>query len=160
MTREVPTQVLPSLLVALLTLVWSPTTAQVTFEENRTAKQILDSYESFERAVLKMTRDEWEVVRAWDGFDEQRYLTFLHDYHDSFEIERATNKELRMQKVMQNDACGCWVEPDDSYTTMVPPPGMGGLGPNEMAWANQGGAGWNVDCSSQAIPVFCVSSGV
>ena len=149
---------MPSLLVALLTLVWSPTTAQVTFEENRTAKQILDSYESFERAVLKMTRDEWEVVRAWDGFDEQRYLTFLHDYHDSFEIERATNKELRMQKVMQNDACGCWVEPDDSYTTMVPPAGVGGLGPNEMAWFNQGGAGWNVDCSSQAIPVSANSS--
>lgn len=158
MTREVPTQVLPSLLVALLTLVWSPTTAQVTFEENRTAKQILDSYESFERAVLKMTRDEWEVVRAWDGFDEQRYLTFLHDYHDSFEMERATNKELRMQKVMQNDGCGCWVEPDDSYTTMVPPAGVGGLGPNEMAWFNQGGAGWNVDCSSEAIPVSANSS--
>ena len=38
-------------------------------------------------------------------------------------------------------------------TTMVPPGWGGWLGPNEMAWLNQGGAGWNVDCSSQAIPV-------
>lgn len=152
MTRALPTHVLSTLFV-LSVLAFAPTTAQVTFEENRTAKQILDSYDSFERAVLHMTRDEWEVVRAWEGFDEERYLTFLHEYHDSFDAERASNKELRLQKIMEDDACGCWIEPDDSYTTMVPPPGLGGLGPNEMAWANQGGAGWNVDCASEPIPV-------
>ena len=74
MTRALPTHVLSSLFVALSTLVFAPTTAQVTFEENRTAKQILDSYESFERAVLNMTRDEWEVVRAWEGFDQAALL--------------------------------------------------------------------------------------
>ena len=106
MTRALPTHVLSTLFV-LSVLAFAPTTAQVTFEENRTAKQILDSYDSFERAVLHMTRDEWEVVRAWEGFDEERYLTFLHEYHDSFDAERASNKELRLQKIMEDDACGC-----------------------------------------------------
>ena len=84
MTRALPTHVLSSLFV-LCMLTFAPATAQIAFEENRTAKQILDSYESFERAVLEMTRDEWAVVRAWEGFDEERYLTFLHEYHDSFD---------------------------------------------------------------------------
>ena len=62
------------------------------------AKSILDSYGSFEKAVLRMTRPEWDVVRAWEGFDNERYLQFLHDYHDSFEGERASRKEVRLQK--------------------------------------------------------------
>ena len=151
MARALPTHVLSSLFV-LCMLTFAPATAQIAFEENRTAKQILDSYESFERAVLEMTRDEWAVVRAWDGFDEPRYLQFLRDHHDSFDGERAARKELRLQKIMEDDACGCWVEPDDTYITMVSP-NDGATGPNEMVWASQGGAGWNVDCSSNAIPV-------
>ena len=145
--------VVPTMVVLMLALTGFSSTAQGDFEDSRTAKQIIDSYPSFEEAVLEMTRDEWAVVRAWEDFDEVRYLTFLHEYHDSFDAKRAENKAMRLQKIMQNDACGCWVEPDDSYTTMVPPPGLGGLGPNEMAWENEGGAGWNVDCSSAPIAV-------
>ena len=145
--------VVPTMVVLMLALTGFSSTAQGDFEDSRTAKQIIDSYPSFEEAVLEMTRDEWAVVRAWEDFDEVRYLTFLHDYHDSFDAKREENKAMRLQKIMQNDACGCWVEPDDSYTTMVPPPGLGGLGPNEMAWENEGGAGWNVDCSSAPIAV-------
>ena len=130
-----------------------PAAGQGQYEDNRTGKEIVESYATFEDAVLHMTREEWEVVREWDEFDEVRYLTFLHDYHDSFEAERVKNKEMRLQKIMMDDACGCWVEPDDSYYTMVPPPGLGGLGPNEIAWDSQGGAGWNVDCASAAIEI-------
>ncbi|MEY3010811.1 MAG: hypothetical protein RLZZ314_1453, partial [Bacteroidota bacterium] len=140
--------------LVILTMAWCPSSqGQLDFGDTRTAKEIIDSYPSFEEAVLEMTREEWEVVRAWDEFDEVAYLTFLHKYHDSFDEKRAERKELRMKVLQQDGACGCWVEPDDSYITMVPPPGLGGLGPNEMAWANQGGAGWNVDCSSNPIPV-------
>jgi len=140
--------------LVILTMAWCPSSqGQLDFGDTRTAKEIIDSYPSFEEAVLEMTREEWEVVRAWDEFDEVAYLTFLHKYHDSFDEKRAERKELRMKVLQQDGACGCWVEPDDSYITMVPPPGLGGLGPNEMAWANQGGAGWNVDCSSDPIPV-------
>ena len=154
MSRSIQTQaVLLSSALAVFVCASMPGVAQVSFEENRTAKQILDSYSSFEFAVLNMTREEWEVVRAWEGFDETRYLTFLHDYHDSFEPQREAKKELRLQKIMEDDACGCWIEPDDTYKTMVPPPGIGGLGPNEVAWASQGGAGWNVDCASEPLSV-------
>ena len=140
-------------MVALFAVANAPVQAQVNFEESRTAKQILDSYDSFEKAVLNMTRDEWSVVREWEEFDEVRYLTVLREHKDSFAGKREELKQLRLQKIAQNDACGCWVEPDETYTTMVPPPGLGGLGPNEMAWANQGGAGWDVDCSSDPIAV-------
>ena len=140
-------------MVALFAVANAPVQAQVNFEESRTAKQILDSYDSFEKAVLNMTRDEWSVVREWEEFDEVRYLTVLREHKDSFASKREELKQLRLQKIAQNDACGCWVEPDETYTTMVPPPGLGGLGPNEMAWANQGGAGWDVDCSSDPIAV-------
>ena len=140
-------------MVALLAVANAPVQAQVNFEESRTAKQILDSYDSFEKAVLNMTRDEWAVVREWEEFDEVRYLTVLREHKGSFAGKREELKQLRLQKIAQNDACGCWVEPDETYTTMVPPPGLGGLGPNEMAWANQGGAGWDVDCSSDPIAV-------
>ena len=140
-------------MVALLAVANAPVQAQATFEESRTAKQILDSYDSFEKAVLNMTRDEWAVVREWEEFDEVRYLTVLREHKDSFAGKREELKQLRLQKIAQNEACGCWVEPDETYTTMVPPPGLGGLGPNEMAWANQGGAGWDVDCSSDPIAV-------
>ncbi|MEC8401349.1 MAG: gliding motility-associated C-terminal domain-containing protein [Bacteroidota bacterium] len=140
-------------MVALLAVANAPVQAQVNFEESRTAKQILDSYDSFEKAVLNMTRDEWAVVREWEEFDEVRYLTVLREHKDSFTGKREELKQLRLQKIAQNEACGCWVEPDETYTTMVPPPGLGGLGPNEMAWANQGGAGWDVDCSSDPIAV-------
>ena len=140
-------------MVALFAVANAPVQAQVNFEESRTAKQILDSYDSFEKAVLNMTRDEWAVVREWEEFDEERYLTVLREHKDSFAGKREELKQLRLQKIAQNEACGCWVEPDETYTTMVPPPGLGGLGPNEMAWANQGGAGWDVDCSSDPIAV-------
>ena len=144
---------LPALILAMLTLCLSTASAQPDYLEMRTAKEILDSYPSFENAVLDMTRDEWEVVREWEGFDEVRYLTFLQEYHDSFDDERAKRKELRVKKIMEDDACGCWVEPDDTYTTMVGPAGLGGLNPGEMEWDNQGGAGWNVDCSTDGIPI-------
>ena len=131
------------------------TFGQVDFAEQRSASQILESYPTFEDAVLNMTREEWTVVRKWEDFDELRYLTFLHEYKDSFAEERARRKELRIQQVMEDDECGCWVEPDDTYTRMVPPPGIGGLGPNEMAWVFQaeGGGGWDVDCSSDALQI-------
>ena len=154
MNRTLSNQRPLQLMFLLLTCVClKPLMAQVDFQESRSAVQILDSYGSFEKAVLNMSREEWEVVRAWEEFDEVRYLTVLREYKDSFAEEREKRKELRMLKVLPDDACGCWVEPDETYTRMVPPPGLAGLGPNEMAWANQGGAGWDVDCSSEPIAI-------
>ena len=70
--------VVPTMVVLMLALTGFSSPAQVAFEDSRTAKQIIDSYPSFEEAVLEMTRDEWAVVRAWEDFDEVRYLSLIH----------------------------------------------------------------------------------
>ena len=124
--------------------------SEVEFSENITAQKIFDSYGGFDHAVLKMTREEWIVVRAWEGFDENAYLETLVNFKASFSEDREKSKISRQAKVLQSD-CNCWVEPDESYTTMVPPPGLGGLQPGEEQWFTQGGAGWDVDCSSAPI---------
>jgi gliding motility-associated-like protein len=124
--------------------------SEVEFSDNTSAQKIIDSYGGFDHAVMNMTRDEWSVVRAWEGFDENAYLETLWNFKASFSDDREKSKIKRQAKVLQSD-CGCWVEPDASYTTMVPPPGLGGLQPGEEQWATQGGAGWDVDCSSNPI---------
>ena len=142
-----------SLILATILL---PTSALVIaqseqlIKEFRTPQEILDSYGGLKHAVLQMTRDEWEIVRAWEGFDENEYIAALKVFKDSYADERARRKEERLKKAQATD-CGCWVEPDDTYMTLVPPPGLGGLGPNEVQWATQGGAGWDVDCASPPI---------
>ena len=124
--------------------------SEVEFSEHITAQKIFDSYGGFDHAVLKMNREEWKVVRAWEGFDENAYLETLVKFKASFSDTREKNKISRQAKMLQSD-CNCWVEPDDTYITLVPPPGLGGLQPNEEQWATQGGAGWDVDCASAPI---------
>ena len=71
-----------SLILATILL---PTSALVIAQSEqlikdfRTPQEILDSYGGLKHAVLQMTRDEWEIVRAWEGFDENAYiwLTFV-----------------------------------------------------------------------------------
>jgi len=124
--------------------------SNIDFIAQKSAEKIINSYGGFNHAVLNMTRDEWDVVRAWEGFDENAYLETLSNFKASFSDEREKRKADRQSKILQSD-CGCWVEPDASYTTMVPPPGLGGLQPGEEQWETQGGAGWDVDCSSAPI---------
>ena len=124
--------------------------SNIDFTAQKSAEKIIDSYGGFNHAVINMTRDEWEVVRAWEGFDENAYLETLSNFKASFSDDRDKRKIERQAKVLQSD-CGCWVEPDATYTTLVPPPGLGGLQPGEEQWFSQGGAGWDVDCSSSPI---------
>jgi gliding motility-associated-like protein len=118
--------------------------------DTRSPEKILQSYGGLDAAVIHMTRPEWDIVRAWEGFDENEYLAALKKFKDSHGEKRKQLKEQRVNKVLDNH-CGCWVEPDETYITLVPPPGLGSLGPNEVEWASQGGAGWDVDCSSPPI---------
>ena len=124
--------------------------SEAEYTTTQSAEKILDSYGGLEHAVIHMTRDEWEIVRAWDEFDENAYLQALNDFKASYAAKREKLKYARQNKVLDNH-CGCWIEPDASYFTLVPPPGLGGLGSGEVQWATQGGAGWDVDCSSAPI---------
>ena len=148
---------LPALLFGTFWLLSQSLVGQIEYDERRTPEEILASYGSFEEAVLNMTRPEWSVVGNWEGFDEMRYLTFLQEYKASFADERSERKAARVKKLQEDGDCGCWVEPDDSYYTMVPPPGLAGLGPNEIAWAVDGtavgGASWTVDAASEPFEI-------
>ena len=126
--------------------------SNIEFSTQQSAEEIIDSYGGLKHAVIHMTRDEWEVVRAWEGFNENEYLQSLNDFKASYAEKRTKLKIERLTKVLDNH-CGCWVEPDATYTTLVPPPGLGGLQPGEEAWVAQGGAGWDVDCASAPIPL-------
>ncbi|MDA0568808.1 MAG: hypothetical protein O3A35_03615, partial [Bacteroidetes bacterium] len=85
--------------------------SEVEFSESITARKIFDSYGGFDHAVLKMNREEWTVVRAWEGFDENAYLETLVNFKASFSDDREKRKISRQAKVLQSD-CNCWVEPD------------------------------------------------
>jgi hypothetical protein len=122
----------------------------VQFTDSRSAKEILYSYGGLEHAVVQMTREEWDIVRGWDGFDQNEYIAALSKFKDSFADERTRRKADRLSKMLLSE-CGCWIEPDDTYMTLIPPGGLGVPGPNEVEWATQGGAGWDVDCSSPPI---------
>ena len=102
--------------------------------DTRTPEKILQSYGGLDAAVIHMTREEWDIVRDWEGFDENEYLAALKKFKDSHAEKRNQLKEQRVNKVLDNH-CGCWTEPDETYLTLVPPPGLGGLGPNEVEWA-------------------------
>ena len=108
--------------------------SNIVFTAQKSAEKIIDSYGGFNHAVINMTRDEWDIVRAWEGFDENAYLETISSFKASFSDDREKRKANRQAKVLQSD-CNCWVEPDDSYTTMVPPPGLGGLQPGEEQWS-------------------------
>ena len=82
---------------------------QLDITDSRTPQEILDSYGGLKHAVIHMTRDEWEIVRAWEDFDENEYLAALKAFKDSFADERARRKEERLKKAQATD-CGCWVE--------------------------------------------------
>jgi gliding motility-associated-like protein len=123
---------------------------EIDFTEPISAQKILDSYGGLDHAVINMTRDEWDIVREWEGFDEDAYLNALRAFKASYAGDRDKLKIERQAKMLQSE-CGCWVEPDETYTTLVPPPGLGGLQPGEEQWVSQGGAGWDVDCSSAPI---------
>ena len=54
--------------------------------DSRTAKEILQSYGGIDHAVIQMTREEWDIVRAWEEFDENTYLGTRSWVHGRSEI--------------------------------------------------------------------------
>ena len=100
-----------------------------------TPEEILDLYGSFAGAVINMSRDEWDIMRAWDGYDEQEVREIVHAYKEK-NNQRREEAGLNVRKLMPPGGCDCWVEPDASYTTIT-----------TFTWNFTGGAGVNVDCS-------------
>ena len=128
--------------------------AQIDFAATRTAQDIIASYGTKEKAFLNMNRAEWAVVGKSPEFSEEELNEALRMQRDSFKQERESRAQLRAQQV-QNDDCGCWVEPDDTYITMVQPAGIFGPDDDELEWENQ--ADWSgsmlIDVASGPIEI-------
>jgi gliding motility-associated-like protein len=109
-----------------------------------TVDGILDRYGSFKGAVLNMTREEWEIFRAWEAYDHSEAKRILKEHKDKWQAEHADEiadrKASRM--LITTSGCDCWVEPDESYTQIT-----------EDDQFYLSGAGINVDYSTEPIPM-------
>jgi hypothetical protein len=110
--------------------------AQVTQNQEAEAREatpesIIRKYNSFKGAVINMTRDEWEVLRTWENYDEAEARQIVADRKGKHTERMAQNKGARM---MAEGDCECWVEPDETYTQI-----------NSTDWDETGGAGIDVD---------------
>lgn len=97
-----------------------------------TATDLLKKYKTYEGAVLNMTREEWDVFRAWEGYDERAHIEILQTWKQTDHVSREARRATRMAR---SGDCDCWVEPDNSYTQVT-----------TADWTAQGGAGLDVDC--------------
>ena len=96
---------------------------------------IFSKYGGFDQAVLMMSREEWDVYRDWDGFDDQATRDVIKKFKNTPEriAKRAQRKQQRMTST---SACQCWIEPTSDYTF---------IGTDD--WHFTGGAGPDVDAS-------------
>lgn len=112
----------------------TPTVQSSSKITQEAAQQILNKYGSFRGAVLNMTKDEWDIIRNWDQYDDadaRRIVKEWKEDHHQGSMSPA-NKAARM---LAASGCECWVEPDDTYTQI-----------ETDDWDQTGGAGADVDC--------------
>lgn len=106
--------------------------APASQESDLTGQDLIRKYKTYEGAVLNMTREEWEVFLAWEGYDRRAHVEIIEAYKAPFQADREARKAARIARA---DDCDCWVEPDNTYTQVT-----------TDDWTGQGGAGLDVDC--------------
>jgi hypothetical protein len=111
-------------------------TETVIFSE-KSAQEILDKYHSLKGAVLNMSREEWAVVRDWEGYDEHAVRVILNQEKENWKKDNESLiLERKNMRQNQPGGCDCWIEPDDTYELIT-----------TFDWQYTAGAGANVDCS-------------
>ena len=93
--------------------------------------ELIEKYKSFEGAVIHMTREEWDVMRQWEGYDEAEARRIVAERK-----ARLNPSDKPLTTKLLTGGCDCWVQPDGSYTTI-----------GTTDWDFTGGAGADVDCS-------------
>lgn len=127
-----------TLLIALGLCFATLSFAQTVEQEETTAKsditidQIFRKYNNYKGAVLNMTREEWDVFRAWEGYDREEHIAILQEKKAAY---NAVRDQRAQQRMAQTGGCDCWIEPDDTYTQIT-----------SADWTASGGAGIDVDC--------------
>lgn len=102
------------------------------------AEELIRKYHGLEGAIYHMSRDEWEVFRAWEKYDEKQVREIVHARKMAFAADREARSG--MQKLLPPGDCDCWVEPDNSYEQIT-----------TFDWDFTAGAGVNVDCAHGPI---------
>ncbi|MBI1267631.1 MAG: T9SS type B sorting domain-containing protein [Cryomorphaceae bacterium] len=108
----------------------TPLTSPVIQESAITGADLIKKYRSLEMAVFQMTRDEWEIFRAWEGYDKRA----IEEIIDARKAEYTPTANLLKNSRMVDD-CDCWIEPDETYEEII-----------TADWNECGGGGIDVDC--------------
>lgn len=98
-------------------------------------EHLFSKYGGFDMAVMMMTREEWDVYRAWDGFDDKATREVIKKHKNTPE-RQARRAQRKHQRMTSTSVCDCWIEPTGSYTL---------IGTDD--WLFTGGAGPDVDAA-------------
>ncbi len=80
---------------------------------------LYSKYGGFDYAVMMMDRDEWDVYRAWEGYDQDAVIAVI-ERHQSTPEYLARKEARKQQRLMRSGECDCWIEPTESYTEITP----------------------------------------
>ena len=80
---------------------------------------LYSKYGGFDFAVMMMDRDEWDVYRAWEGYDQEAVIAVI-ERHQSTPEYLARKEARKQQRLMRSGECDCWIEPTESYTEITP----------------------------------------
>lgn len=80
---------------------------------------IHSKYGGFEFAVMMMDRDEWDVYRNWEGYDQEAVIAVIERHQSTPEyLERKARR--KHERIMRSGECDCWLEPNEYYTEITP----------------------------------------
>ena len=80
---------------------------------------LYSKYGGFEFAVMMMDRDEWEMYRNWEGYDQSEVIAVI-ERHQSTPEYLARKEARKQQRLMRSGECDCWIEPTESYVEITP----------------------------------------
>jgi gliding motility-associated-like protein len=121
-------------------------------------EDLIEKYHSYQGAVLNMTREEWDIFRAWDGYDEEAVVRIVQEYKAPFMADRAERKAAR---IARSSDCDCWIEPDNTYSQITTTDWVesGGAGVDVDSWAGPFGLnGWSYNLYGQLFNSFYLTS--
>ena len=115
--------------------------------EAHSLAELQRKYPTLESAVHHATRAEWTFLRTWPGYEETQVRSWI----DARKAERSVDSSTRNRAQPPGPTCDCWIEPDETYTTI-----------ETADWTVVGGGGPDVDCALGpiALPWSFIHHGV
>lgn len=80
---------------------------------------LYSKYGGFEFAVMMMDRDEWDMYRNWEGYDQSEIIAVIERHQNTPEYI-ARKQARKQQRLARSGECDCWIEPTESYVEITP----------------------------------------